>query len=377
MQFHRVPLNRMERACRLPSGVMVVLLLSLMTAPPWCSAAELGNGRGALRVMTYNVDEGTDYLELERATTVSEFFLAVGQTIVQVRATNPPARMRALAKQILAARPTLVSLQELDQWYTGSFNPSTLSCGPVTLEFDILSELLDALEAQGGHYKVAVQRQRFAFPPTPGLILPSTFLCASVVNYNAILVRTDINPSQLRLTNPQSGEFAAKDFLASPIGPIPLPVVWVSVDVQFHHRSFRFIGTHLDSIVASVRRAQGAELRAGPADTAMPVVIAMDSNAQAFPPPQDKTYLDFVAAGYDDAWSAIFPHTPGFTCCQAQFVDNFDSQLTMRIDLILTLGNVEPEAVALFGADQASKTSAGLWPSDHAGVAARLKLRDK
>jgi hypothetical protein len=358
--------------CLLLNSILVCSLILL--DGPMCLAAELGNGRGTLRVMTYNVDEGTDYLELLRATSVSEFFLAVGQTITQVRATNPPARMQALARQILAARPTLVSLQEVDRWSTGPFNPGTFTCGPVKLEFDLLQELLEALAAHGGHYKVAAQRRQFAFPPTPGLILPDTFLCAAVTNQNVILARTDLNPSQLKWNNPQSGEFAAKTVLSTPGGPIALPVAWVSIDVQFHHRAFRFIDTHLDAVVAKVRRLQGAELRAGPASTSLPVILAMDSNAQAFPPPQDPTYLDFVAAGWDDAWSAIFPHAPGLTCCQAQFVDNLESQLTVRIDLILTLGNVEPEAVALFGADPASKTPGGLWPSDHAGVAARLKF---
>lgn len=85
--------------------------------------------------MTYNVDEGTDYLEVQQATTAAQFLLAVGQTLTQVRATNPPARMKALATQIIAAGPALVSLQELDHWFTGNFDPMTQTCGPVALEF--------------------------------------------------------------------------------------------------------------------------------------------------------------------------------------------------------------------------------------------------
>jgi protease II len=79
----------------------------------------VSQGSGDLSVMTYNANEGKDYLEVERATTSSQFLIAVGQTITQVSATDPPARMRALATQILAAQPTLVSLQELDHWYSG------------------------------------------------------------------------------------------------------------------------------------------------------------------------------------------------------------------------------------------------------------------
>jgi exonuclease III len=100
------------------------------------------------------------------------------------------------------------------------------------------------------------------------------------------------------------------------------------------------------------------------------VVIAMDSNAQAAPPPQDPTYKDFIAAGYVDAWAKIFPSTPGFTCCQPALLKNRVSRLSHRIDLILTSGKVGAQSIALFGATATSKTPRGLWPSDHAGVAA-------
>jgi hypothetical protein len=41
-------------------------------------ARSLSNGKGDLRVMTYNVDEGTDYLEILGAKSTMEFLLAVG-----------------------------------------------------------------------------------------------------------------------------------------------------------------------------------------------------------------------------------------------------------------------------------------------------------
>lgn len=102
----------------------------------------LSKGKGNLRVMTYNVDEGTDYLEVQQATNVNEFLVAVGQTIIQVRATDSPSRTQAVAKQIIAAGPALVSLQELDQWYTAPFTFAG-GCGAPTLEFDFLQELQD------------------------------------------------------------------------------------------------------------------------------------------------------------------------------------------------------------------------------------------
>src|SRR5215831_11007972 len=311
---------------------------------------------------------GTDFNEVVAAQTLTEFLLAVGETITQVRATDLPSRMQAVAQQ-----PTLVSLQELDQWSTGPFDQTTQTCGAVTTEFDMAQELTNALAAGGAAYTIAYEAIQVHIPPIPGLFANGQFLCVEVTNHVAILARTDLN-SQFSWTNPQSGQYSAKVFFNSPQGPFPSPRAWVSVDVLFHGKPFRFIGTHLESDDAAVRRLQGGELRAGPANTPLPVIIAMDSNARAAPPPQDPTYVDFLTAGYSDVWSEIFPSRPGFTCCQAELVNNVASQLSRRIDLILTLGNVRAQRAALFGAEQASKTPDGLWPSDHAGVGAQLVI---
>ena len=137
---------------KLPLGTVVSCVLLSFACLALATSGigqSLSKGKGNLRVMTYNVDEGTDYLEVQQATNVSEFLVAVGQTITQVRATDSPSRMQAVAKQIIAAGPALVSLQELDQWYTAPFTLAG-GCGAPTLEFDFLQKLQDALAAQGG-----------------------------------------------------------------------------------------------------------------------------------------------------------------------------------------------------------------------------------
>jgi hypothetical protein len=354
--------------------VLLSLSFACLGVPGQAAGQSLSEGRGDLRVMTYNVNEGTDFLQIQAATDVNSFLVAVGQTITQVRETNPPARMRAVARQIIDAHPALVSLQELDEWYTSPFNPSTGACGTPTLEFGMLDELQDALAAQGAHYTVAEEAQQYAFPPIPGFIPPSTYLCVSLVNHVAILARTDLDPERFQWSNPQSAQYAAMLQFPSPIGLLPLPRAWVSVDATFDGKAFRFIGTHLESLVPIIREAQGAELRAGPANTPLPVILAMDSNAQAAPLPLDLTYMDFIAAGFDDGWAEIFPLVPGLTCCQAELDNNPVSQLYQRIDLILTLGQAEVQDIALFGVNPRTRTEGGLWPSDHAGVAAQVEL---
>lgn len=321
-------------------------------------------------VMTYNVNEGTDFLQVVDTQTLQEFLLGVGQVITQVQGTNPPERMQAVARQILDVQPELLSLQEVDQWYTGTFDPVAGTCGTMTLQYDMLQELLSDLAAQGGHYKVAVQVTQYAFPPTPGLIPPSNYICVSVNDYNVTLARTDLPSWIFQWSNPQSGQYVNEVVLQTPIGPVPLPRSWASVDAKCFGNSFLYINTHLESFDPTVRELQGDELRAGPANTSMPLIIAMDSNAQAFPLPEDPTYSDFISDGYGDVWSEIFPRLAGLTCCQDEADNNPQSELYQRIDLVLTHGAVIPFEALLIGADPRSRLRDGLWPSDHAAVEA-------
>lgn len=335
-------------------------------------AQSLSKGDGDLRIMTYNVNEGSDYKEVQSARNALEFMIGVGQTIKQVRATDPRGRMKAVAKQIIAARPALVSLQELDRWATGPYDPVSGQCGALSVEYNMLPDLMAALADQGAHYKIAVKAKNWTVL-APGLIPPQTWLCVQVIDYIAILARTDI-PSKLQLSNKQKQPFENILMFPTPVGTVPFSRGWVSVDATYNGRAFRFIGTHLESVELGIRRLQGEELRLGPANTSLPVIIAMDSNAQAFPFPQESTYLDFLLGGFGDAWSELRPWDPGLTCCQAQLDNNVESELYQRIDLILTSVQIEAQRIALFGVTQASKTPGGLWASDHAGVAAQLVI---
>lgn len=354
----------MKRNLARALSVIVFVAAWAVTAVPAVAQSLPGIGT----VMTYNVNEGTDFQQVVGATTLTEFLVGVGQIITQVQGTNPPERMRAVARQILDARPELLSVQEVDQWYTGTFDPIAGTCGTMTLQYDMLQELLNDLAAQGGHYEVAVQVTQYAFPPTPGLIPPSNYICVSVNDYNVTLARTDLPSWIFRWSNPQSGQFVNQVVLPTPIGPVPLPRSWASVDAEFFGRPFLFINTHLESFDAGIRELQGNELRSGPANSSLPVIIAMDSNAQAFPQPQDPTYVDFLSSGYSDTWSRLHPKRAGLTCCQDEADDNPLSQLYQRIDMVLTNGSVSPWGAVLIGTDARSRLPDGLWPSDHAAL---------
>jgi hypothetical protein len=204
--------------------LLIVSLAAISAAMAASAIAESFPGIGI--VMTYNVNEGSDFLQVEGVQNLQQFLLGVGQILTQVQGTNPPERMQAVAGQILTIQPELLSLQEVDQWYSGTFDPIAGTCGTMTLQYDMLQELLSALAAQGGHYEVAVQVTQYAFPPTPGLIPPATYVCAAVNDYNVVLARTDLPSWIFQWSNPQSGQFGNEVILPTPIGPVPLPRSW-------------------------------------------------------------------------------------------------------------------------------------------------------
>jgi hypothetical protein len=86
-----------------------------------------------------------------------------------------------------------------------------------------------------------------------------------------------------------------------------------------------------------------------------------------------------IGFGYLDAWDLIFWPRDGFTSGFDEFVSDPTAELYERIDLIL-LKPKEKEiknVVAITTGDQLfSMTPGGLWPSDHAGVVARITFAD-
>jgi hypothetical protein len=81
--------------------------------------------------------------------------------------------------------------------------------------------------------------------------------------------------------------------------------------------------------------------------------------------------LDF---GFDDTFFSKTRRDTK-TCCQSETVDNAESQLRSRIDFVLARPKVPIVRSVVVGNDPDTKTAGGLWPSDHAGVVSKLRLK--
>ncbi|MEQ4720035.1 endonuclease/exonuclease/phosphatase family protein [Nonomuraea sp. B19D2] len=320
-----------------------------------------------VRVMTQNMYVGSDFQAIFSAKTPAEFVAAVTLTYQNILASDPNERAAAVAREVARDKPDLVGLQEADILRTGS-PPAT------NVKSDQLNALLAALNRLGQHYEAV------AIVPELDAEAPSTLgFDVRISERSVILARVDAL-RRVKLSNLQVQTYAIQQVLQSPVGSIASRAGWASVDATVCSRTFRFVTTHLEPTPPfTIQRAQAQELVASAANTKLPVVFAGDFNTTADDPqnPTFPTYQFLLNSGFADAWSKEHPSEPGATCCQAPDLRNPVSTLRLRIDLVLLRGDFDVKDIHLVGEEESDRTPSGLWPSDHAGVVAKLKLPGK
>jgi endonuclease/exonuclease/phosphatase family metal-dependent hydrolase len=334
-----------------------------VSSPKFCATS-------SLTLMTWNIYQGTDLSPLFNATTPSEFVSAVGSAYNRLQATAFGERADSLADEIQKTRPDLIGLQEVILLRTQI--PSDGPATPATnISLDYLQILIDTLAERGLTYEPIVV-QNGSDIEVPGLI--STGLVdIRLTDRDVILARTD--NKDFTLSNTNGAQFAAKLPLTTPFGPISIPRSWVSVDVTFDKgEKARIVSTHLEPLSPNIQGLQADELLNGPGNTHLPVVFIGDFNSNA-DGTKTQTYTKLKNAGFIDAWT-IKGKGIGFTCCQADDLLNQDSSLTKRTDLVMFRGDFKVKNIGLVGDSPNDRTISGLWPSDHAGVVATLKLNN-
>jgi endonuclease/exonuclease/phosphatase family metal-dependent hydrolase len=346
---------------------IVLLVMLVVVILPSAGLASTG-----AKVMTYNVDEGTDFAAIiavltNSNATATDFQNAVQQTIGEVVASNPSLRAFLIANEIKNTNPDLVGLQEAAVW---TFNGQQL---------DLRQLILDDLAALGQHYTAVVT--------VPEFQINIAQLGVGFTDRDVILARTALanTPGAIR------GTYGYYNHLVQLPASAFLPATsitrgWASADVTLNGTKFRFITTHLEDgtnttspIFALVQAEQEIELINGPARTALPEIIAGDFNTVANDPssPTFLTYLFMLGNGFTDAWRRTHPFLifSGATCCQADLTISA-SELTQRLDQVFVRNHVG----VVFGGTQLvgnhldSSIYGDSWPSDHAAVESALQV---
>ena len=326
-------------------------------------------GHREVTVMTLNVYFGTELESVFVAKELPKVIEAVAKAWAAVQATDIPARATSIAHEIAAGKPDLVGLQEVALWSTGT-------PGAMFPKFDFLLLILEALRKEGCFYApIAIRKDLDQAGP---LDMMGNFV--RFEDRHAVLIRIEPLPTQVRPYNIQAETFLTLFEIASPImGSVTIPRSWIAVDAMLGDKNFRFIETHVESLDEGAHVAQGKELMAMLANTALPIVMVGDfnsnANQQSGIPDNTATYPGIVAAGFQDTWTAVNRDDPGNTCCHAADLRNPVAELNRRLDLILTRGAITPISAKLVGVEPAARTPSRLWPTDHAGVLATLRFQ--
>jgi endonuclease/exonuclease/phosphatase family metal-dependent hydrolase len=313
-----------------------------------------------LRLVTRNLYVGTDVdvvISALRSDDPTDDFPALLGAIQTLGRTNFSARDAAIADEIARVQPHAVGLQEVSR--------IDLSLPGVDIHQDFLPTIMAELASRGLAYHEAARIQNIQAAPLPGV---------SLVDFDVLLVRDGI----------PVGATTAQNFTANlgVVAPgVTLKRGWVTAVVTIDGTDLTLASTHLESgnveHFNELRAAQAQEL-VGSLDPGRPAVLMGDLNDA----PGSLMYQVLVGHGLVDVWKALRPGVAGNTCCYVADLSNQLPNLTQRLDYVFARGLERPHAglqgkVELLGevpADRLTLPESTIWPSDHAGLAAQLRL---
>ena len=343
------------------------------------------NDPNSIVVMTRNIYVGGYVDRILHATDPNQIPFLVTETFQEILSTNFYYRAEALADEIMKGKPHLVGLQEISKIYRqtpgdyllGGLQPAT------DLVFDYLQILQDAIAARGLEYHVAGIIENFDVEMPmfvgPNPYNPLDYDDARLIDFDVILARKDVKILDVVEKN-------YWDYI-NLMGVIPILRGYVAVKAKVGHKKYWVANTHLEPDDPGVKQNQGIELITFLQNKTLPVIVLGDLNT---PVPDDPTYQTFLANGYVDTWkrNRVRPRTPGLTSPHHYLLRNQEIMLNQRIDLILVksqmgiggfhhiIGPVWAYVVGDELEDMILNPEDGtmMWPSDHAGVIALLRI---
>jgi endonuclease/exonuclease/phosphatase family metal-dependent hydrolase len=330
-----------------------------------------------IKVMTRNLYVGADFQPVIRAalSDLNAVPKAAAALVAEIRASDFPARAECLATEIAAHRPHVVGLQEA--FVLRHRKPSSLVVPPFKEEraeavlLDFAQVLLDCLSRRGLPYsRVVVIAGNDNQAPAGS---PPALEDVRLTDGEAILVRSDLIESGIEITESAGHVFSAH----GSYGPFQDIRAWAHVDLVASGRKLRIVTTHLQPLVtdasAALQLAQAEALIALHSARRDPLIVMGDFNSRA-DGSTTSTSRRFTEAGYVDVWAEAGEGL-GLTCKAEELRDParcFDE----RIDYVFCRNVSKVVDAVVTGGDPMNRTASGLWPSDHGGVVATIRLAD-
>jgi endonuclease/exonuclease/phosphatase family metal-dependent hydrolase len=355
---------------RLTAAALAAAASVALTAPGAASAAKAPAKAGKaakpdVTVMSRNLYLGADIITAALASDRADLERRATELFGVVQQTNFPVRARAIAAEIRATRPDLIGLQEVALWRRTPQGVTNDRTDAKIVVYDFLALLQKQLKARGMSYRPAVVQHEadLEVPTSKGFDVRLTMR-------DVILVRTG-KGAKVRVRRTLKGHY--RDVLTVPIptGNVRSVRGWTAADVTIAGRPVRFVNTHLEAYGGDIRANQAKQLLAGPLKSRMSQTILVgDLNSDTRDPAPDSLAIDaFLTAGFVDAF-----RTPPATSGQSEKLDNRVSTLKSYIDHIMSRPALKTIRTRVVG-NKPSDRIRGLWPSDHAGTVATLRLR--
>jgi len=261
-----------EQIMRRKANILVLCLAVITALFFFASAAQAEESchpDRVVSVMTRNLDAGSDFGYVLQAvsdpnTTQLQLLMAISATFQEMLNSNIPQRAEGIATEIRRHRPDLIGLQEVTTLRTGVYGqPADV------VVVDGLQSLLRGLEKQGLHYK-AIAVQTNAVVDLPALDGSGNLITAGFTDYDAVLVRTDLPVSELKVSNISMQHYSV--ILPFAVGGQSIPFLrgWISLQGKVRGKEYKFVTTHLETFSADIQAAQTNELIAGPLNSALP-----------------------------------------------------------------------------------------------------------
>ena len=369
---------------RYRAGVLAGLLLAIActdastpTSPRSTDAAGSSiptGGAAAITVYTQNLFVGADVDGVINALGTGDpqqAFAALAQAVVTLHHTDFPARAAAIAAEIARTRPHVVGLQE------GSKIDIDLTPlgAPLVAHEDFLVTLRAALDAQGlTNYVIADSLANIEAHLLSGMV--------NLVDYDVMLIDED----RVTLTSTIKHHFTHND---GPIAGIDLIRGYIAARFTLGERPYVAVTTHtegtdltaygLDYHVLHAQQMQ--DILDEVAEDTVPTVVMGDLNDDT----GSLMYDLMLDAGFVNVWTSLRPGAEGNTCCRAPDLSATDTgvqRFPQRTDHIFVRG-FDHEDHPVFGAifrfgflpsDRVNGQDGMIWPSDHAGLVAALRL---
>ncbi len=311
----------------------------------------------------FNVDETIAALATGDAGTVQAAIQAAIQTLT---ATDFPTRAGAVADEIARLKPDFVGLQEVYELDI-DLNPAL---GVPRIQLPFLPVLQQALAARGLNYVVAAQNT-----VTDALLADPILGTIHLVDHDVMLV----NAERVLVHESEADRFS--DNLGDPGIGVNIVRGWTRVRATVAGIKLEVWNTHTESgsdpAIVGLRAVQMGEL-AGMASTELPVIVMGDLNDE----PGSPMYQVMMDAGFEDLWAELRHRAPGYTCCHGDDLSNDRVNMDQRIDYVMARGfgggrGGVKGMTRLTGKRRWERVDGlyyELWPSDHAGVFAKLLL---